>query len=99
MCIVGLGNSQPILLVHLSEIGNKIDKIEFEKIFTENLKKINSNLESYKKISTIVVVKDAWTVENGLVTPTLKVKRPMVDKKYMENYLKWDEIPSSIVWE
>ena len=99
MCIVGLGNSQPILLVHLSEIGNKIEKSEFEKSFTENLKKINSGLESYKKISTIVLVKDPWTVDNGLVTPTLKVKRPAIDKKYMENYLKWDENPSSIVWE
>ena len=63
------------------------------------MKKINSELESYKKISTIVIVKDPWTVENGLVTPTLKVKRPAIDKKYMENYLKWDENPSSIVWE
>ncbi|MBN09069.1 MAG: AMP-dependent synthetase [Flavobacteriaceae bacterium] len=99
ICIAGLGNPQPILLVVLSDVGKSIDKDEFENKFKEDLKKINSGLEGYKKISTIIVVKDSWTVDNGLVTPTLKVKRPMIDKKYGEHYLKWDENPSSVIWE
>ena len=33
----------------------------------------------------MVVVQEAWTVENGLTTPTLKIKRNQVDKKYEEN--------------
>ena len=99
MCIVGLGNPQPILLVFLSEIGSSMDKIKFENKFSEELSKINSELEPYKKISTIVLVNEPWTVENGLVTPTLKVKRPMIDKKYSDNYQKWHENSSKIVWE
>ena len=99
ICIVGLGNPQPMLLVSLSEIGQKIKKIDFENQFTDELDKINLKLDHYKKISKIIVVKDSWTVENGLVTPTLKVKRPMIDKKYMMNYPKWHEQSSSILWE
>ena len=99
ICIVGLGNPQPILLVSLSEIGKKIEQAHFENLFTRELNKINSNLDAYKKISKIIVVKDSWTVDNGLVTPTLKVKRPMIDKRYMGNYLKWHEEQSSIIWE
>ena len=99
ICIVGLGNPQPMLLVSLSEIGEKISKTDFKTNFTEELNKINTKLDAYKKISKIIVVKDSWTVDNGLVTPTLKVKRPMIDKRYMGNYLKWHEEQSSIIWE
>jgi len=99
ICIVGLGNPQPILLVFLSEIGLNMDKEIFKKKFSEELININSKLEPYKKISTIVIVNEAWTTENGLVTPTLKVKRPMIDKKYSVNYMKWHESPGSIIWE
>lgn len=99
ICIVGLGNPQPMLLVSLSEIGEKISKTDFKTNFTEELNKINTKLDAYKKISKIIVVKDSWTVDNGLVTPTLKVKRPMIDKRYMGNYLKWHEEKSSIIWE
>ncbi len=99
MCIVGLGNPQPILLVFLSEIGSSMDKIKLENKFSEELSKINSKLEPYKKISTIVLVNEPWTVENGLVTPTLKVKRPMIDKRYSKNYQKWHANSSKIVWE
>ena len=99
ICIVGLGNPQPMLLVSLSEIGEKISKTDFKTNFTEELNKINTKLDAYKKISKIIVVKDSWTVDNGLVTPTLKVKRPMINKRYMGNYLKWHEEQSSIIWE
>jgi len=94
-----LGNPQPILLVFLSEIGSSMDKIKLENKFSEELSKINSKLEPYKKISTIVLVNEPWTVENGLVTPTLKVKRPMIDKRYSKNYQKWHANSSKIVWE
>ena len=94
-----MGNPQPILLVFLSEIGLNMDKEILKKKFSEELININSKLEPYKKISTIVLVNEAWTTENGLVTPTLKVKRPMIDKKYSVNYMKWHESPGSIIWE
>ena len=99
ICIVGLGNPQPMLLVSLSEIGQKIKKVDFKDRFTKELNKINTKLDPYKKISKIIIVKDSWTVENGLVTPTLKVKRTMIDKKYMKNYPKWHDLSSSVLWE
>ena len=74
-------------------------KDDFKNHFTDELNKINLKLDPYKKISKIIVVQDSWTVENGLVTPTLKVKRPMIDKKYMTNYLKWHDLSSSVLWE
>ena len=89
MCIVGLGLPQPIGLVVLSEVGKSKDKNELTAQLEQTLKNVNNKLESYKKISTLILTDEEWTVENGLTTPTLKIKRNAIDKKYEKNYKAW----------
>ena len=89
MCIVGLGLPQPIGLVVLSEVGKSKDKYALIAQLEQTLQEINNQLESYKKISTLVLTDEEWTVENGLTTPTLKIKRNAIDKKYEKNYKAW----------
>ena len=89
MCIVGLGLPQPIGLVVLSEVGKSKDKNELTAQLEQTLKNVNNKLESYKKVSTLVLMDEEWTVENGLTTPTLKIKRNAIDKKYEKNYKAW----------
>jgi long-chain acyl-CoA synthetase len=45
----------------------------------------------YAQIRKITMTKDPWTVDDGLLTPTLKVKRPKVMKKYSEEIEKMYE--------
>lgn len=89
MCIVGLGLPQPIGLVVLSEVGKSKDKYALIAQLEKTLQEINNQLESYKKVSTLVLMDEEWTVENGLTTPTLKIKRNAIDKKYEKNYKAW----------
>jgi long-subunit acyl-CoA synthetase (AMP-forming) len=56
-------------------------------------------LDSYQKISTIVVVKEAWSVENGCLTPTLKVKRNIVNQNYQNHLEGWHTASETIVFE
>ena len=65
----------------------------------KHLEKTNSKLPGYQKISTFVVVKDAWTVENGLTTPTMKIKRNQIDKYYDSNYSNWNNNDAKVVFE
>jgi long-subunit acyl-CoA synthetase (AMP-forming) len=46
----------------------------------EKLAAINADLENYKKISTLVLVKEQWTEQNKILGPTLKIKRGNVEK-------------------
>ncbi len=99
ICITGLGLTQPIGLVQLSDIGKSIKRNELSEILDEKLAEINSDLENYKKISTIVIVKDQWTEQNKILGPTLKIKRGNVEEMYFSKYNSWESNNSKIVWE
>ena len=99
VCVVGLGIAQPICLIQLSEIGNSTSRDNLSKMFLDTLESINSNLVNYKKISTLVIVEDEWSQENGIVGPTQKLKRGAVDEKYNKNYLSWHESDQKLIFE
>jgi long-chain acyl-CoA synthetase len=44
----------------------------------------NDELQSYAKIKKFSILPADFTVENGLLTPTLKVKRKVITEKYRE---------------
>ena len=82
VCVVGLGIAQPLCLVQLSDIGKNTSKEKLSAMFTDTLNGVNSDLVNYKKISTIIIVKDEWTQENGIIGPTQKLKRGALDVLY-----------------
>ena len=45
---------------------------------------INANLSQLEKVRRFVIADDAFTIENGEMTPTLKVRRHMVMKRYSD---------------
>ena len=99
VCVVGLGIAQPICLIQLSEIGKNISEDKLSKMFSDTLSTVNDGLVNYKKLSTLIIVKDNWTQENGIVGPTQKLKRGAVDDKYNKNYLNWHESAKNIIFE
>ncbi len=99
LCLLGLGCPQPILLVVPSEIGQAKPKEELMKNLDDNLETVNTKLPNYQKVSTIVVVKDIWDVSNNLLTPTLKVKRNVMNQRYNDLLLGWHEKEDKVVWE
>jgi len=99
ICIVGIGNPQPMLIATLSEIAKSKDRNELNDFLSQRLNEVNLKLSSYQKVSTIILLDNEWTVESGLVTPTLKIKRSVVDKTYSANYLNWHNDNDTIIWE
>ena len=98
-CVVGLGLPQPIALVTLSESGRKKTERDLEHVLRTTMFHINEGLDSFEKMQKIIIITDEWTIDNGLMTPTLKIKRGDVEKKYQMNYEKWYDIKGDILWE
>ena len=68
-------------LVSLIVLAPEIKNIENKKI-QEEIDKINKNLSKIEKIKKFIVIKEQFTIENGMMTPTLKLKRYKIIKKY-----------------
>ena len=50
---------------------------------------INTSLDPHERLQTIVIVRDSWTVENGLLTPTMKLKRGAIEEAYAPHVEGW----------
>ncbi|MBI2383902.1 MAG: AMP-binding protein [Gammaproteobacteria bacterium] len=99
LCFVGTGLKQPIMLVSLAPAARARPKNDVEKGLLAEMAAVNKNLEAHEEIAKILVVKDAWTIDNGLMTPTLKVKRNEVEKRYGSLVQVEAEKRTPIAWE
>ena len=99
VCVVGMGVPQPIALVVLSANGKAKSKEQITNSLVQTISEINPILESYEQVEKAVIMKTDWTVENGLITPTLKVKRNEVEKIHLPSYPKWYNSEGKVIWE
>lgn len=99
ICIVGTGIPQPIALITLSDLGKSTTKEDLSLSLKESLNVINPELEKHEKLEKVVVMKEDWTVENGLTTPTLKVKRNSIEKIHQEYYKSWFDLKETVIFE
>jgi len=99
-CVVGMGIPQPIALVVLSASGKAKSKEDIALSLANSLNQVNPALESYEKLEKAVIMQGDWTIENGLLTPTLKVKRNEVEKIHIPKYPAWyHNQPGVVIWE
>lgn len=99
VCVVGMGLPQPIVMVVLSAIGLAKEKEFINKSVATTVESINQTLEDYEQIKKAVVIKENWTLENGLLTPSLKLKRNELEKKYAAKYSFWYGQKNRVVWD
>ena len=99
ICIVGMGIPQPIMFAILSEAGKKKSKVDLTESLLNSILEINPTLEKHEKIEKAVVMKEDWTMENGLLTPTLKIKRSHVEKIHRPMYRSWFDEEDRVLFE
>ena len=99
VCILGRGLAQPVALVVLSEIGQAADKESIQIGLQTNMEQLNAKALKHEFINSIIIVKEPWTVENAFLTPTLKIKRNVIEQVYEEKLHIWYVHPDNIVWE
>ena len=84
--VYGDGKNDLVALIVLSkEFSNQKEKIN------EIVNDVNNNLTLIEKIKKFQLINENFSIENGLLTPTMKVKRNKVILKYkniLENFYK-----------
>jgi long-subunit acyl-CoA synthetase (AMP-forming) len=102
-CVQGNGMPQPYAVVVLSEqvrkaLGAGGDKEEITRALKEHLEHVNADLDAHEQLELIAIATEPWTIENGTLTPTMKVKRALVEDKFAKLAEEWYEKRSRVVW-
>lgn len=97
--VVGSGLPQPIALATLSENGRRKTQDELTAGLKALLSQVNTSLDAHERLDKLVVIDDEWTVDNGLLTPTLKIKRREIEKHYAQHYDEWYQHKTVVAWQ
>ncbi|MEM9729758.1 MAG: AMP-binding protein [Myxococcota bacterium] len=103
-CVTGSGQPQPYALILPAEeirpkLGDNGFRNEFESELTSLLDQVNKEVESFERLQFLAVVKDPWAIENGFLTPTMKIKRSTIEDTYGPKMEGWYGAGKRIVWE
>lgn len=98
LCVVGDGLPSPVAIASIH--GKTIkDRAAFTQETEQTLQKLNNQLEKHERLAKLIFVDEAWTTENGLITPTLKTRRQQVEKHYQSLIEKHYKKQEMIIWD
>jgi long-chain acyl-CoA synthetase len=103
-CVTGANLGQPVALLMLNaealmRAADPGERSALERSLAEHMAAVNSTLDPHEQLDCLVVVSETWTVDNDLVTPTLKVKRNRIEAVYAEHYERWVAERREVVWQ
>ncbi|HBD12095.1 MAG TPA: AMP-dependent synthetase, partial [Porticoccaceae bacterium] len=95
VCVLGSGRKQPVAMVVLGEHLSTRDEKTHQTLH-DTVVAVNAELESHQQLDHIIVSDESWTVENDLLTPTLKIRRNKLEERYREIIEK--DHPEVVIW-
>ena len=95
-CVVGTELAQPVALVVLSDHAKAMAKQDVIDELLALLHDVNPQLEKHEKLDGIRVLHDSWTTDNGLITPTLKIRRHAIENHYQALFA--EALIDKVVW-
>ncbi len=103
-CVFGSGYPQPCAVVQLGEdfrpkMKDKAFRDEITAAFTKLREDVNKEVPVYERLEFIVVAKDEWLIENGFLTPTMKIKRSVLEDAYGPQLDAWYGAKQPVLWE
>jgi len=103
-CVTGSGHPQPFALILLAEeirptLSDSKARAEIEAELEALLKDVNREVEEFERLGFLVVVKGPWLIENGFLTPTMKMKRNVLEDTYDPKIDGWYAANRRVVWE
>jgi long-chain acyl-CoA synthetase len=102
-CVTGANLGQPLALVMLNaeavaQVRGPAGRSALEASLAAHLKAINAALDPHEQLDCLVVTTEPWTVDNGFITPTFKVKRNRVEEVYGLLYERWVADRKPVLW-
>jgi long-chain acyl-CoA synthetase len=104
VCVTGPGYPQPFALLMpgpgvLQELDDPAAREPLLAELQALLDQVNAALEDHEKLTHVVVVRDPWSIDNGFLTPTMKIKRRVIEERYLSKATAWAELGRKVIVE
>lgn len=104
ICVGGANQPATFGLVLLSEdaraaLDRGEDRTEIEQELAELMDEVNPTLDPHEQLAFVVVVQEPWGIENGMLTPTMKIKRNVIEARYEPQVEAWAAMRKKVIWE
>ena len=98
-CVSGSGFPQPHAVLQLGETVAGKSRDELTASLQAHLKAVNAQLDHHEQLSFLAVASESWQIENGFLTPSMKLKRPKIEDTYAPLAEAWYEAKTPVVWQ
>ena len=78
-------------------LGASLDRA-FERSLGGLLQQVNAQLVGHEQLRMMVIARDPWSIENGCLTPTMKIKRSRIEGQVGDRLEAWYGQPGPVVW-
>lgn len=104
VCVTGAECPQPFAIAVLSEAHqSRFNDPTFQKDLTPGLQEliasVNKTLDAHEALQFLVVVNDVWGIENDFLTPTMKIKRDVIETFYEPKTESWFKSKKQVIWD
>lgn len=104
VCVGGANQPATFALALLSEDTRKHlagggDRGAIETELGSLMDEVNASLDPHEQLQFITVVREPWTIDNGFLTPTMKIRRNIIEKHYEPQLERWYQQRQAVVWE
>ncbi|MFI4940563.1 MAG: AMP-binding protein [Burkholderiales bacterium] len=101
--VSGLGQASAYAMVVLAEdlrpkLGDPAMRKQTEEELEKLLQNVNQNLADHEQLQMIVVLPEPWTVANGCLTPTMKVRRSRIEAMVEAKVASWYNTGNAVHW-
>lgn len=72
---------------------------EINKRIENTLLEVNQQVSNFEKISSVVILSEPWDVSNGILTPTLKIKRDRLNQLFHDKFEDWSQSKQLVIWD
>jgi long-chain acyl-CoA synthetase len=84
ICLLGRGYSKTVMTCVLSALAQQQPRDVIEASLRERVEAVNAEVEKHARIGAVVVSDQPWSIENGVLTPTMKIRRERVEELFGE---------------
>jgi len=101
--VSGVGQPAAYGLVVLAEelrpkLADPATREHIERELGQLLKRVNERVADYEQLKMLVIAKEPFSVENGLLTPTMKIRRARIENTVAPSLDRWYGTKGAVVW-